>query len=115
MSPKVVRALAMAVFFALGIPGMIVASINDNEGAAVTFGLITAAVAVVLIVVSAVTTSRLDPGSGVPTRAAGRGGGEQEAEALEARLQAMVARGSAEAELRDLVRAAMQVARRPPR
>ena len=99
----------MAVFFAVAIPGMIIASINDNSGAAVTFGLLAAAAALALLAVTAVTTPRLPPD------VVGRNGtgqaSEAEAEALEARVQALVAAGVDEDELRDLVRRAVRVAR----
>lgn len=109
----------MAVFFALGIPGMIVASVNDNVGAVVTFGLLTVPFVFVLLAVTAVTTGRL-----APTATSGRGGSdsssgaaldEAEAEALEARVQALVAAGADEAEVRELVRSALRMARSSPR
>lgn len=112
MSAKVVRALALVTFFAFGIPGMIVASIKDNAGAAVTFGLIAASVAVALIACSAVTLDRRGPpGVDDPGPADER---EAQAEALEARVRAVVGAGADEDAVRDLVRVAMRVARRPP-
>ena len=61
MSAKAVRVAAMVVFFGVGIPGMIVSSINDNTGAGVTFGIIGAVAAIVLLAVTTVTTGRLSP------------------------------------------------------
>ena len=111
MSATLVRALALAVFFAVAIPGMIIASIGDNTGAAVTFGLIAAVVALVLIVASAVTTGRLSPSE---VGASAREQTEEQAAVIEARVQAMVRAGADEAEVRDLVRTAMQFARQAP-
>ena len=53
MAPRTIRRLVIVVFVA-GIAGMIVGSIADNNGVAITFGLITAAAAVGLILVTAV-------------------------------------------------------------
>jgi hypothetical protein len=115
MSPKAVRIAAMAVFFAIGIPGMIVTSINGNAGAAVTFGLLTVPFVLVLLAVTAVTTGRLPPTEMSAPPAGGPAPGstldEEEAEALEARVHALVARGADEQEVRDLVRSALRMAR----
>ena len=53
MSPRSVRRLVLAVFVA-GIGGMILGSILDNNGVAITFGLITAVAALGLILVTMV-------------------------------------------------------------
>jgi hypothetical protein len=115
MSPKAVRVAAMAVFFAIGIPGMIVTSINGNAGAAVTFGLLTVPFVLVLLAVTAVTTGRLSPtemSAGPPSLPpSGPPLDEAEAEALEARVNALVAKGADEQEVRDLVRSALRMAR----
>ena len=57
MSPRTVRRLVIGVFV-IGIAGMIAGSIADNNGFAITFGLITAAAAVGLILVTAVAATR---------------------------------------------------------
>ncbi len=54
MSPGAVRRIVLAVCVA-GIAGMIVSSINDNNGAALTAGLLTAVAVLCLIVATAVT------------------------------------------------------------
>src|SRR5687767_2902941 len=54
MSPRVVRRVVIAVCVA-GIAGMIVSSIADNTGAALTAGLVTAIAVLCLIVATAVT------------------------------------------------------------
>jgi len=112
MSPKVMRVSAMAVFFAVGIPGMIVASINDNSGAAVTFGLIGVGAALALLAATAVTTPRLPPQAMGRTEALAVD--EAEAEALEAQIQTLVSSGVDEGAVRDLVRRAVHMARRSP-
>ncbi len=101
----------MTVFFVVGIPGMIVASINDNSGAAVTFGLIGVGAALALLAATAVTTPRLAPqtmGSIEPPPV-----DEAEAEELEAQIQMLVSSGVDEDALRDLVRRAVRMARPP--
>ncbi len=102
----------MAVFFAIGIPGMIVASINDNSGAAVTFGLVGVGAALALLAATAVTTPRLAPQAmgHLETPVID----ETEAEALEEQIQTLVSSGVDEAALRDLVRRAVHMARRSP-
>ncbi len=102
----------MVVFFAVGIPGMIVASINDNSGAAVTFGLIAVGAALALLAATAVTTPRLAPDTLASTAAPAVD--EAEAEALEAQIQTLVSSGVDEDALRDLVRRAVHMARRSP-
>jgi hypothetical protein len=54
MSLGVLRGIVIGVC-ALGIAGMIISAIADSTGGALTFGLIAAVAAVVLIAVSAVT------------------------------------------------------------
>jgi len=97
----------MAVFFLVGIPGMIVASINGATGTAVTLGLVAAGAAIVLIAVTAVTTGRIPPAAAPAARSAGEN--EAEAEAVERRIQALVAAGAEEQDVRDLVRAARRM------
>jgi hypothetical protein len=73
---------------------MIVSSIADNSGAAVTFGVITAVAVLVLIAVTA---------------AGGRAPSEADAARLEASIQDLVASGADEAAVRDLVRDARRL------
>ena len=77
-----------------GIAGMIVSSIADNSGAAVTFGVITANAVLVLIAVTAA-------GPSPPT--------EEDAARLEQRIQDLVAAGADEDAVRDLVRQARRL------
>jgi hypothetical protein len=90
VSPRAVRLTVIAVCVG-GIAGMIVSSIADNSGAAVTFGVLTAVAVLVLIAVTA---------------AGPRPMSEADAERLERRIQDLVAAGADEAAVRELVRAA---------
>lgn len=107
MSPRILRRIVVAVFV-VGIGGMIGGSIADNNGTAVTFGLVTAVAALGLILV----TSAAGPG------AFARDGAEpplDETLALdvEARIEALVAAGADEDEVRRLVRQAVELGRGP--
>jgi uncharacterized membrane protein YjjP (DUF1212 family) len=77
-----------------GIAGMIVSSIADNSGAAVTFGIVTAVAVLVLIAVTA---------------AGPRPPSEADAARLEASIQELVGGGADEAAVRDLVRQARRL------
>lgn len=100
MTPQLTRRIVLATFVG-GIVGMIVGSIADNNGVAMTFGLITAVAALGLILVTSVTQpTPLDEGFD-----------DAEAEALEARISALVDDGADEAEVRDLVRDAIRMGR----
>lgn len=102
MSAKAVRRLVVAVFV-LGVAGIIAFSISDDPDAALASGLLTAAAAIVLIAVTAVTTPRrvaADP--------------EALAERLEDRVQALVAAGADEEEVRRLVGDAVALGRSRP-
>lgn len=110
MSPRIIRRVVVIIFVA-GIAGMIVGSIADNNGTAITFGLIAAAASVGLILVTAVA----GPGG----YASGRGDPPVTDEALaqdvERRVEALVAAGGDEGSLRDLVRSAVRLGRRSER
>ena len=104
MSPRAVRRFVIAISI-FGIGGMIVGSIADNNGTALTFGLITAVAVLGLILVNAVhPTTAASSDSRPPTDAeAGR--------EIEDRVAALVTEGADEGELRSLVRAAVQLGR----
>ena len=102
MSAKAVRRVVVAVFV-LGVAGIIGFSISDDPDAALASGLLTAAAAIVLIAVTAVTS---------PRRAADP---EAMAERLEERVQDLVASGADEAEVRRLVGEAVALGRSRPR
>jgi uncharacterized membrane protein YfcA len=98
MQPKIVRRVVLVVFVG-GIAGMIVGSIADNNGVAITFGLFTAVAAVCLMLVTSLSTNesvRFD---------------EARAEEMEGRIQALVDAGADEAAVRDLVRDAVVLGR----
>ncbi len=101
MSPKAVRR-AVVIVFVVGVAGMIGLSVADEPDGALTFGLLTAVAAIVLIAVTAVTTPRrvADP--------------EALAERLEGRVQALVAAGADEADVRRLVGDAVALGRSRP-
>lgn len=94
MTPSIVRRIVIAVCV-VGIGGMIAGSIADNNGTAITFGLVTAVAALCLIVVNAVTSPP----------------DESVAEDVEARIGRLVAAGADETEVRDLVRQASRLGR----
>ena len=106
MHPRIVRRIVILVFVG-GIAGMIVGSIADNNGVAITFGLVTAVAAICLMLVTSVGAATEPPA--VFDDAA--------AEAMEQRIDRLVAAGADEDEVRDLVRRAVllgRTARRVP-
>ena len=103
MSARAVR-LVVLVVCGLGIAGMIVTSILGHNGAAVAFGLVTAAAVLCSMVATAVSTG------GAP--AAGPGGiDERQAALVEELVQGLVREGADEAEVRNLVRQAIRLGR----
>lgn len=98
---KVFRLICAAVFIA-GIPSLIISSIVDNNGLVLTFGLITAVAAIVLVSVSTVSaTERIDVFDDVL------------AERVEQRIAELVAQGADEQSVRELVRESIELARGP--
>ncbi len=96
MSPSGVRRIVIAVCVA-GIAGMIASSIADNNGAALTAGLITAVAVLCLIVATAVTGAQ---GVGVTDMLAAD---------VEQRVDTLLANGADETEVRSLVGAAVRL------
>lgn len=103
MDPRIVRRLVLVVFVG-GIAGMIVGSIADNNGIAITFGLITAVAAICLMLVTSVTVRAGDDGTSVVFD-------DEVAEEMEGRIQALVDDGADERSVRDLVRDAVVLGR----
>lgn len=103
LSTRAVRRVVLAVC-GLGIAGMIVASVNDNDGAALTFGLVTTAAVVCLVVATAVTRPT-GPASG-PAAV-----DEAQAEVVEDLVGRVVAAGADERDVRALVREAVRLGR----
>ena len=97
MTPRAVRLVVTAVFV-LGIAGMIVSSIADNAGAALTAGLVTAVAALCLMVATAVA-------------APGRKPADADAVRLEEQVELLVAAGAPEPEVRELIRRARALGR----
>jgi len=99
MDPKLLRRIVLVVFVG-GIAGMVVGSIMDNNGTAITFGIITAVAALALILTTALIAGqpadRFD---------------DERAEAVEARIVQLVADGADESAVRDLVRDAVVLGR----
>jgi hypothetical protein len=105
VSARSIRQIVVAVCV-VSIAGMIVSSIADSTGAAITFGLVAAVAVVCLILVTATASPE----------AFGRVGVDEEVAAdVERRVQALAAEGADEAELRALVRAVRRLEHRSPR
>jgi len=98
MTASRVRSLVLVVFVG-GIAGMIVGSIADNNGTAITFGLVTAVAALCLVLTTAVQHG---PVVHFDEHAAGE---------LEARIGELVDAGADEQQVRDLVRDAVALGR----
>jgi hypothetical protein len=98
VTARAVRIVVIAVC-AGGVAGMIVSSILDHNGAALTFGLVTAVAVLCLMVATAVTTDRL------PADA------EQTAAALEDAIGLLVASGADEMAVRNVARTAVHLGR----
>ena len=99
MDPRTVRRVVLLVFLG-GIAGMVVGSVMDNNGTAVTFGLLTAAAALCLILTTAL-------GAGQPADRFD----DDRAEDVEGRIRALVEAGADEPAVRDLVRHAVLLGR----
>jgi len=127
MSPRAIRRLVVAVFVA-GIGGMIYGSIKDSNGFAITAGVLTAIAAFGLILITAVAPpgslarpARDHEGdrgadqdaSRAPTTSGGTEGidADEAARDVEARVEALVAAGADEIEVRKLVRRSVDLGR----
>ncbi|HET7487159.1 MAG TPA: hypothetical protein VFJ85_04475 [Acidimicrobiales bacterium] len=100
MTARAVRRVVVAVC-AAGIAGMIVSSVTEHDGAAVTFGLITTAAVLCLVVATAV--SRATPAVPAPD--------EAQAAVVEDRVRDLVAGGADETAVRALVGEAVRLGR----
>ena len=96
MAPRSVRWALIAVCV-VGVAGMIVTSIADSAGGALTFGLLTAVAALGMILVTSVT----DGGAARSDDELG--------EVIEDRVARLVDAGADEREIRALLRAARQL------
>lgn len=105
LSPRIVRRVVLVVFV-LGIVGMIIGSIADSNGAAITLGLVTAIAALALVLVTSVSPPDALAGGGT-----GRQVDERLAADLESRIEALVADGADEEAVRRLVGRAVELGR----
>ncbi|MFN8039769.1 MAG: hypothetical protein U0Q07_11225 [Acidimicrobiales bacterium] len=103
------------VLSAVGIAGMIAGSILDNNGFAITFGLITAVAVGFLILLTAVIGRDAFQGAGSERASDGadarRGVDERIAADVEARIERLVEAGADEGEVRRLVTRAVELGR----
>jgi hypothetical protein len=105
---KAINVVVIAVCVA-GIAGMIVTSATHHNGAAITFGLVTAvAILCQMTATTVVNELRSAPQAPVTSESARL---DDEAAALEGRIVALVDGGAEEEAVRDLVRRAMRLAR----
>jgi Flp pilus assembly protein TadB len=97
---KIIKVICFIIFLS-GIPALIVSSIaGNNEGWVVTFGMVTAVAALILIAVSAVSAkTRIDTFD------------EVIAERIEQRVRGLVASGAPESDVRALIRDAIELSR----
>jgi hypothetical protein len=137
VSSRLIRRIAVGVC-ACGIAGMIVSSVLNHNGAAITFGLVTAAAVLCSMVATAVAadvTRQLTASGGgllAPVAAGLQGGGvaeetqsggpeavgagrdpadEEQAALVESLVVGLVQRGADETEVRELVRQSVRLGR----
>jgi hypothetical protein len=109
--------VTVAVVCVVGIVGMIVGSATHHNGAAITFGLVTA----VAVLCQMSATTALNEARGAPGAPLGPGAApaspvtppsSSDAAQLEDAIQALVSAGADEQAVRDLVRRAVRFGRR---
>lgn len=107
IGPRAIRRIVIVVFV-IGIGGMIAGSILDNNGFAITFGLLTAVAALALVLVTQVSPpgSLAKPGQSTPPVL-----DERLAADLEDRIERLVADGANETDVRKLVGRAIELGR----
>src|SRR5579864_3904249 len=123
VSSRLVRRTAVVVC-AGGIAGMIVSSVLDHNGAAITFGLVTAAAVLCSMVATAVAADAArQAGGGAVARASGEPPGapagvpaatpvdEDQARLVETLVEGLVAAGAEEVSVRELVRQSVRLGR----
>lgn len=108
---RIIRAIVLAVC-ASGIAGMIVTSVTDHNGAAITFGLVTA-VAVLCQMVATTVANEATGATGAPLDRSPSADADATAADLEARIDRLVVAGADESMVRDLVRQAVRLGRHP--
>ena len=113
VSSRLIRRIAVAVC-AGGIAGMIVSSVLNHNGAAITFGLVTAAAVLCSMVATAVAadvTRKLTASGGVP---APDSDDETQAALVETLVDGLVRGGTDESQVRELVRQSVRLGRTLP-
>lgn len=106
ISPRLVRRSVLLLFVA-GIVGMILSSIRDSTGGAITFGLITAVAAITLVLVTSVSPrGALSGQGGHPAEV-----DERVAADLEERVRSLIEAGADEDQVRRLVSRAIEFGR----
>ena len=103
---RIVRWIVIGVCV-MGIAGMIVGSVADNNDVALTFGLITAAAVLCLMVATAVTP----PSASSPSTTAAPAFDEAQAARVERLVDGLVAAGADESDIRRLVGEAVRLGR----
>jgi len=98
ISPRLVRRAVLGVFVG-GIIGMIVSSILESTGGAITFGLLTAAAAIALVLVTSVSP----PGALAKPNSTSASTDDRVAADLESRITALIDAGADEDQVRRLV------------
>jgi len=106
ISPRLVRRAVLGIFVS-GIIGMIVSSILESTGGAITFGLLTAVAALALVLVTSVSPpgALAKPGSGSGIA------DDRVAADLESRVTALVDAGADEDQVRRLVSRSIEYGR----
>lgn len=105
--------IVVLVVCAVGIVGMIVTSATKHNGAAITFGLITAvAVVCQMVATTVLNEARGLPGAALAGAPSEASGAEAEAARVESAIQGLVAAGADEEAVRDLARHAVHLGRR---
>jgi len=104
--------VTVAVLCVAGVAGMIVGSATHHNGAAITFGLVTA----VAVICQMVATTVLNEARGAPgaplSPSAAPAPADADAAQVEDAIEALVAAGADESAVRDLARRAVRLGRR---
>ncbi|MEY4131493.1 MAG: hypothetical protein RLZZ31_1617 [Actinomycetota bacterium] len=109
LNPRIIRRVVLVLFVA-GIAAMIASSIADNNGAAVTFGLLTTMAAVSLVLVTAVSPAEA-LAKPKEAKASTPSTNPQTAKDVEDRIERLVQAGANESEVRKLVSRAVDLGR----
>jgi hypothetical protein len=111
VTPRAVRRLVLVVFVG-GIGGMILGSILDSNGVAITFGLVTATAALGLILVTMVAGPTGFVRDGSDPSVSTRVDDDQAGALVEEQVERLTAAGADEREVRELVRRSIAFGRR---